>query len=118
MDDVCLVYVTASDQEEAEAIAATAVGARLAACANILGGIQSVFFWNGEVQRADETALILKTTRDRLDALTECIQELHAYDEPCIVALPIVGGSASFLAWIVDETRPRKTASTDPLSST
>lgn len=105
MTDACIVYVTTASATEAEAIAAAVVGERLAACANILGDIQSVFFWDGSVQKDGETAMILKTVHARLDALTARIQELHSYDEPCVVALPIIGGSQSFVEWIGNETQ-------------
>lgn len=100
----CIVYVTASTPAEAREIAETMVKARLAACANILGAVQSVFFWQGEVQSETETALILKTAADRLDALTTRIKTVHSYDEPCVAALPIIGGSSDFIRWIVAET--------------
>lgn len=105
MAEACIVYVAAASHAEADAIAAAAVGERLAACANILGDIQSVFVWRGAVQREREVALILKTAADRVDALTSRIRALHSYDEPCVVALPIVGGSTSFVDWIQAETR-------------
>lgn len=105
MTDACIVYVTTASAAEAEAISKAVVSERLAACANILGDIQSVFFWDGAVQKEGETAMILKTARSRLDALTVRIQELHSYDEPCVVALPIVGGSQSFIGWIGAETK-------------
>lgn len=107
MTQTCIVYVTAGSAEEAKRIAAAAVDERLAACANILGEIQSVFCWQGAVQNEAETALLLKTAVDRLPALTARIVELHAYDEPCVVATPILGGSQSFIDWIVAETRPK-----------
>lgn len=105
MPETCLVYVTTPSPEIADRLAEAAVAERLAACANVLAGHRSVYRWQGEIERADETALLLKTARDRLDALTARIRELHPYDEPCVIALPIVGGSASFLGWIEAETR-------------
>ena len=105
MTDACIVYVTVASVEEAAAIADAVVGDRLAACANILGDMQSIFFWDGAVQREGETAMILKTALPRLDALTARIKTLHSYEEPCVVALPIIGGSRSFIEWIDAETR-------------
>jgi len=100
-----MVYVTAASNEEANAIGDALVLERLAACANILGAVEAKFFWQGATQNAQETALILKTATDRLDALTERVKALHSYDEPCVVALPIIGGSKSFTDWIEAETR-------------
>ncbi|MGE5786711.1 MAG: divalent-cation tolerance protein CutA, partial [Myxococcales bacterium] len=72
----------------------------LAACANVLGAIESYYFWEGKFESGAETALILKTTRGRLEALTARLRALHSYSCPAIVALPIVGGLPDFLAWI------------------
>jgi periplasmic divalent cation tolerance protein len=77
----------------------------LAACANVLPGVTSVFRWQGEVQEDGETALILKTRSELVEPLTKRVKELHSYDCPCVVALPIAGGNPDFLQWIADETR-------------
>ena len=102
-----LVYVTASSAREAERIASTTVDEGLAACANILGPIRSVFRWQGKIERAREVALILKTRRSRVAALTRRVKELHSYTVPCVVALPMLGGNPDFLAWISAESAPR-----------
>lgn len=102
--EYCLAYVTAEDREEAGMLAETIVGERLAACANILGTITSVYHWEGEVEQGQEVALLFKTRRDLLEALTARVRELHSYDCPCVVALPVEGGNAAFLQWISDET--------------
>lgn len=104
MKAACLVYVTTASRAEADRIAAAAVDEKLAACANVLGRIESVFSWQGAVRREDETALILKTSHARLDALTARVVDLHSYDAPCVIALPILGGSQGFIDWIVAET--------------
>jgi len=97
---VKLIYVTAPSRPEAEQIAETVVTEKLAACANILDGITSIFQWQGKLCRESEALLILKTAEERVEALTERIKQLHSYDCPCIVALPIDGGNADFLDWI------------------
>lgn len=99
-----LVYVTAGSAEEAARLARTLVGERLAACANILGPIASVYWWEGKLEEAAETAFLLKTRRALVPALTERIKALHGYDCPCVVAIPIEGGNPAFLAWIAAET--------------
>jgi periplasmic divalent cation tolerance protein len=101
------VYVTAGDPEEARRIARTVVEERLAACANILNPIESVFWWEGEVQQDSETALILKTSAERADDLTRRIKSLHSYECPCIVFLPIEKGFPDYLTWISDSCKPR-----------
>ncbi len=99
-----LVYVTVGSHDEALTIARTAVAERLAACANILGEITSVFRWEGKVEEDGEVSLILKTRADFADALTERVLELHSYDCPCVVAIPVTAGNPAFLQWIGEET--------------
>jgi periplasmic divalent cation tolerance protein len=99
------VYVTASDIEEARRIGRSVVEERLAACANVIDGMTSIYWWQGEVQEAREAVLILKTTTERLAALTARVEALHSYDIPCIEALPVTAGSAAFLDWIARETQ-------------
>lgn len=101
-----LVYVTARDAAEAKMIARAVVGERLAACANILGGIESVYWWQGKVCDGSEVALILKTTAERQPDLIDRIKELHSYECPCVVCLPIADGNRDFLNWIAAETGP------------
>ena len=98
-----LIYVTAPSREEAEKIAEAVVTERLAACANILDGVTSVFHWEGKLCRGNEAVLILKTTEEKTDALTARIKELHSYECPCVVVLPIEGGNPAFLEWIERE---------------
>ncbi len=102
---VQLVYVTAPSRPEAEQIAETVVTEKLAACANIFDGVTSIFHWEGKLCRESEAVLILKTTEERVEALTERIKQLHSYDCPCIVALPIEVGNSDFLNWIAKAVR-------------
>jgi periplasmic divalent cation tolerance protein len=97
---VKLIYVTAPSREAAEQIAETAVTERLAACANIFDGATSIFHWEGRLCREQESVLILKTTAEKTDALTGRIKELHPYECPCIVVLPIESGNPAFLDWV------------------
>ena len=98
-----LVYMTAGSREEAETIADTLVEERLAACVNVIGGMMSVYRWEGAARHDQEVVLIAKTTMARLDALTERVRDLHSYECPCIVALPVDGGNPAFLEWISDQ---------------
>lgn len=99
------LYVTSAHAGEAETIARTLVGERLAACANVLGPMRSFYWWDGAVQDEGEVALVLKTRLDLVDAATARIKALHSYDCPCVVALTVDGGNTDFLKWIVSETR-------------
>ncbi len=105
--DTFFVYVTAGDSDEAKRIAQAVVHERLAACANILRSVESVFWWEGEVRQDSETVLILKTSAERADELTSRIKALHSYECPCIVFLPIKKGFPDYLAWIADSCKPR-----------
>ena len=101
---VMIVYVTASDASEAQRIGRTLVEERLAACANILPTMNSVYWWEGKVQEAAEAVLILKTTESRLEALLTRVKALHSYDCPCIEAWPVAAGYRPFLDWVAQET--------------
>lgn len=99
-----LIYITASSDEEARTIARALVEERLAACANILGSIGSIYWWNDELQEDSEVALIVKSTASLVPRIVERVKALHSYDCPCVVALPIEAGNAGFLDWIGSET--------------
>lgn len=98
-----IVMTTCGSAEEADAIASALVGQHLAACVQAMP-ISSTFFWEGEVQQEAEVILFVKTTSDRTDAAAEVIKELHSYDLPEVVVVPITGGSEEYLAWIKDVT--------------
>lgn len=100
-----LVYVTAPNRDEALTLARAVVGERLAACANLLGDITSVYWWDGKLNEDGEVALVLKTRADLVEPLTARLVELHSYTCPCVVALPIAAGNRAFLDWIAQETR-------------
>ena len=98
------VYVTAASPEEARRIAAAVVTEQLAACANMVTGMRSIYRWQGEIAEDEETVLILKTRAALLDQVIERVRALHSYDCPCIVAWPITAGNPPFLHWIAAET--------------
>ena len=100
----CLLYITAGSPEEARTVGRALVEARLAACANILPGMTSLYWWNDAVQEDSEAVLIVKTRKALVDRVVERVKEVHSYDCPCVVALPIEAGNPAFLQWIEDET--------------
>ena len=100
-----MVYLTVGTAEEAARIAESAVTERLAACANVLGTIQSVYYWQGKLQKDQEIALILKTTQTRAADLVMRIKSLHSYQCPAVVVLPITDGNDAFLTWIRSEVQ-------------
>jgi periplasmic divalent cation tolerance protein len=101
---VMFVYATASDAAEAERIGRAVVAERLAACANVLGPMRSIYWWKGKIEEASEAALVLKTTRERLGDLIARVRALHSYDCPCIEAIEVADGNPDFLAWVARET--------------
>jgi periplasmic divalent cation tolerance protein len=101
------VYVTTGDVQEARRIGRAAVEARIAACANVIAGIDAIYMWQGKVQETEEAVLILKTMADRLREVIELIRGLHSYECPCIEAWPITDGHRPFLDWVAGEvSRP------------
>ena len=99
-----IAYITTESAAQAEEIGRALVDERLAACANILPGMRSLYRWKGAVETAAETVLIVKTREALAGALTARVKALHSYEVPCIVILPIVAGLPEFLRWIDDET--------------
>jgi len=100
MSDYLVVLVTAPTAAEAESIARPLLERRLIACANILPGVTSLFWWEGSIDRAEEVLLVMKTRHDRLDEVRVAVIEAHSYDVPEVIALPIMGGSEAYLRWI------------------
>ncbi|HEY2552589.1 MAG TPA: divalent-cation tolerance protein CutA [Streptosporangiaceae bacterium] len=100
------VQTTTDSRAEAMELAHDAVAARLAACAQVAGPIASTYWWEGEIERAEEWLIMLKLPADRYDALAQFLTDRHSYDEPEITATDIVAGSAGYLTWIAEETRP------------
>jgi len=103
--DACVVLVTCATEEAAAALAGTLVEERLAACGNIMSGVRSIYRWQGAVQQDSEVLLLLKTMAARVPALSARIRELHSYDLPEVLALPILGGLPAYLAWIEESTQ-------------
>lgn len=100
MADVLLVLVTAPDAEVAAGLARALVEARLAACGNVVPGLRSIYRWEGKVCDEPEALLVLKTTRDRFEALRDEVLRRHPYQVPEVVALPVQAGSAAYLDWV------------------
>ena len=99
------VYITCSSKEEALTIGKTLVRERLAACANILPGMTSCYWWEGEVQEDTEVVLILKSRAGLAEKLIERVKALHSYEVPCVVFLPILEGNPDYLKWLGEETK-------------
>lgn len=102
--EIVLIYITAPDKESAARLARALVEERLAACVNIGAPIESVYRWKGAVETAGEIPMIAKTRRDLVDRLVARVRQLHPYEVPCVIALPVIGGHAPFLQWVCGET--------------
>jgi periplasmic divalent cation tolerance protein len=103
---IVLLYCTTSTVAEAEAIAQKVVGERLAACANIIPGMRSVYWWQGKLEQGEEAVLILKTRPDLVEAATAAVKAAHGYSVPCVLPLPVgKGGNADYIAWLWAEAR-------------
>ncbi len=103
-DMYALVEVTTSEEDESKKIGKTVVSERLAACANIVPSVTSFYWWKGVLEEDTESILLLKTTEEKVEKLISRIRELHSYENPAIIALPIKTGSKSYLDWISEET--------------
>jgi periplasmic divalent cation tolerance protein len=100
MNDAIVVLMTAANGEEAARLADMLVGAQLAACVQILPEMESVYRWQGKIERQSEVLLLAKTTKEKFDELEREVRALHSYDTPEIIAVPVVAGSAPYLHWV------------------
>lgn len=99
-----LAYITAPNRDEALRIGKALLEARLAACINVLDGMQSVFWWQGRLEESRECVLLVKSSAARKEAITAKVRELHGYSLPCVIFWPLEGGNPEYLAWIEKES--------------
>jgi periplasmic divalent cation tolerance protein len=108
MTDFIQVITTVDSEEEAQNIAGAVVGERLAACAQIIGPISSTYHWNNAIENAEEWLILIKSRSDLFAELSALIQQIHPYDVPEIVAVPVAAGGRSYLDWLGGQLkRPR-----------
>jgi len=105
-EDAIVVFMTAPNGEEATRLADLLIGAHLAACVQILPAMESVYRWEGKIERQSEILLIAKTTTAKFAELEREVRSLHSYETPEIIAVPIVAGSSPYLAWLIDSLNP------------
>src|SRR5437588_11832253 len=105
MTNIIQVLTAIGSKGDAQKIATSAVSKRLAACAQVIGPISSTYWWQGAIETAEEWLCLLKTREDLYPDLEQDIRANHPYDVPEIIAMPVVSGNASYLAWIVSETQ-------------
>jgi len=104
MSEPIIVYITASSEEEAAGLARTLVEAKLAACVNMLSNVRSIYSWQGNIEDDRELLMIVKTQRHLFDRLAVKVREIHSYDVPEIIAIPIIEGSPDYLRWLQEST--------------
>ncbi|MBI5680983.1 MAG: divalent-cation tolerance protein CutA [Methanobacterium sp.] len=98
-----LVYITTSGKEESKKIANTLVKDKLAACVNIVSSIESIYLWKGEIENDNESLLIVKTKVDNINKIIQRVKEIHSYETPAILAIPIIEGSKDYLDYLDKE---------------
>ena len=98
--NLCLIYITIKDSKEAEQIGKTLLQEKLASCVNIIPNMKSMYWWEGEIKQENEAILLVKTKKELFEKIEQKVQELHSYDCPCVISLPIENGSAAYLKWL------------------
>lgn len=100
-----LVLTSAGSREEAQRIAGALVERKLAACVNIIPGVESIYRWEGKIERADEWLLLIKTTGPAFEQVRDAIKKMHSYEVPECVCIEIENGSAEYMKWIVESVQ-------------
>lgn len=100
-----LVYITTSGEEESKEIGRTIVEERLAGCVNIIPTIKSLYWWKGEIEDDNESILIVKTKVSNIENIIKKVKEIHSYENPAILAIPIIKGSKTYLDYLDGEIR-------------
>jgi len=98
--DRIIVLITSGNEEEAHKIAESLVNEKKAACVNIVPGVDSLFWWEGKLDSARESLLLVKTKASLFPELVEMVKRMHRYEVPEIIALPVIGGSEDYLKWL------------------
>ena len=100
-----IVFITTPSLKDSRKIASALVSERLAACVNMIPGLESTFFWKGKICRERENLMVVKSTETRFSQVAKRVKQLHPYTVPEIIALPIVKGSKAYLKWVNEMTR-------------
>jgi periplasmic divalent cation tolerance protein len=100
-----IAYITTRDHDEASRIGETLVREKLAACANIIHSIDSVYWWKGSIEEEKESLLIIKTKKSLVPGLIKRVKELHSYEAPCVDIIPVTDGNKDYFKWVEDVTK-------------
>ena len=101
-----LIYITVPNREEAILLSRELVGKKLAACANIIDHVTSLYWWDGEIDQNNELIIIVKTLSSYVDQIVTLVKQLHSYDCPAILAVPVTGGNNDYIEWISKHVTP------------
>ncbi|MEW6108021.1 MAG: divalent-cation tolerance protein CutA [Nitrospirota bacterium] len=104
MSGYIVVFITSSNEQEAEKIAKAVIESRLAACVNIIKNVRSIYRWQGRIEDDNEALMIVKTRSDLFEELLNAVKGLHSYSVPEVIAMPIIEGSGDYLKWLEKET--------------
>ena len=105
--DKIVIYVTCASLKEAKKISGKLLKLKLVACANIVKGVQSAYWWKGKIERSNEVMLIMKSRKQLFKKIVSEVKKLHSYSVPEIIALPIIAGNPDYLKWIKENVRLR-----------
>ncbi len=105
MSEVCQVMTTVGERSAADLLVRSVVEGRLAACAQVLGPVESTYWWRDAIETAEEWQVIFKTTTPRYPALAEHIRSNHSYDVPEVLCLPVIDGNPAYLRWVAEQTQ-------------
>jgi len=103
-----VIFITVGSHDDAVKLARALIKEKMAACANIVGGVDSIFWWEGKVEEAKEHLLIVKSVDYMLDGITKRVKELHSYANPEIIAVKVAGGSGDYLDWVASNVQPKQ----------
>ena len=104
-DKFIIIFVTTATAEEAEKISRILVEEKLAACGTIMAGLRSIYFWEGKIEDAKESMMVIKTKTSRFKKIEKRVRSLHSYSVPEIVAVPVVQGSKTYLKWVKENSK-------------
>lgn len=102
-EDYAIIFVTTTDIEEGRLISDVLLEQKAASCVNIIGGVSSMYRWNGKINETQESFLLVKTKKVLVEKVVSIIKEVHSYEVPEIIALPVIGGSEDYFNWIDQE---------------
>jgi len=103
-DSAIVILITCGDKQEAQNISSALVSNNLIACGNILSDVISIFQWKNRIENEEEVLLIAKSRQSRFDEIIAKVKELHSYQTPEIIALPVIAGSEDYLSWVIEVT--------------